>query len=308
MARILALLSITIALVLFPPAALALVSNNAVPGDATYIVKRKLEDGILLLASITPQTKAWFSVERSNRRFKEAAVLLTKNDQASTTLAELVDQTSAAAVAVTQVTDPVKKQELIEQLSQSIDQYNEGLSRAVGLPPTDASLPRAPIESEPTPTPSPTPEPTPGLAFSRAASSPSPTPVSTIEPTPVAMPIARISSPSPYPSLPPKPLPSPPTPDESVSVAASTPPRPHPTSPVNNQQQIEETQKKLEEIKKRLEEEREKEREKYREEHDRSDKEKKADRDDSKSKQSKDLKDVKNVRENALDEKSNSNN
>lgn len=256
MARILALLSITIALVLFPPAALALVSNNAVPGDATYIVKRKLEDGILLLASITPQTKAWFSVERSNRRFKEAAVLLTKNDQASTTLAELVDQTSAAAVAVTQVTDPVKKQELIEQLSQSIDQYNEGLSQAVGLPPTDAPLPRAPIESEPTPTPSPTPEPTPGLAFSRAASSPSPTPVSTIEPTPVAMPIARISSPSPYPSLPPKPLPSLPAPVESVSVAASTPPLQHPT-PVNNQQQIEEVQKKLEEIKKRLEEERE---------------------------------------------------
>jgi len=37
--KLLSIICLVLAIVLFPPAALALVSNNAVPGDATYPIK-----------------------------------------------------------------------------------------------------------------------------------------------------------------------------------------------------------------------------------------------------------------------------
>ncbi len=220
MARILTVLSLIMALILFPPAVLALVSNSAVPGDSTYPIKRKLEDGILLIASISPQTKAWFSVERSQRRFKEAAVLLNKGEQASTTLTELVDQTSTAARDVTQITDVVKKQELINQLSQSIKQYNQGLSQAAGLP--------AQIAAEPEPS-QPTPTPAAGLAFSRSTPTPSPTPSSSIAPKTTA------------------PVASPPI----ITTPAVQPITPS----YNKQQEVEKTKQELDKVSKFLDEE-----------------------------------------------------
>ena len=39
MIKLLSIICLVLAIVLFPPAALALVSNNAVPGDATYPIK-----------------------------------------------------------------------------------------------------------------------------------------------------------------------------------------------------------------------------------------------------------------------------
>ena len=46
MIKLLSIICLVLAIVLFPPAALALVSNNAVPGDATYPIKRALEVAI----------------------------------------------------------------------------------------------------------------------------------------------------------------------------------------------------------------------------------------------------------------------
>lgn len=237
MARILTILSLLLALILFPPATLALVSNSAVPGDATYMVKRKLEDVVLLIASLTPQSKAWFAVERSSRRFKEAAVLLNKGEQASTTLAELVDQTSTAAQEVTQINDPIKKQQLIEQLSQSITTYNEGLAIAANLPVATPTL------EEPLSTPTTTPTPAPATA----------------EPTPVAMPIPKLSTPPT--SGPKKPLPPLPsvTPTPTPQPTSAPQPAPQPITSTNDKkEQVDQTKKELEKIKKRLEEEREK--------------------------------------------------
>lgn len=165
MAKILTLLSLLIAFLLFPPATLALMSNNAVPGDMTYGIKRKLEDGILLLTSFNPSTKAWFAVERSGRRYKEAAILLSKGESASETLNELVLQTTAAANDISEINDITKKEELLSELSSSLAEYNQGLL-AVEEQSKNIALNVIPEPMEPSPTP--------GLAISRAQASPTP--------------------------------------------------------------------------------------------------------------------------------------
>lgn len=114
---------------LFPPAVLAVVSNNAVPGDTTYPVKRGLEDIIFAVASLNPATRAWFAAARSDRRFQEVTVLVARGKKAGDTLNELVEQTQIAANQIDQVSDPAQKAKLINQLSESITKYDTGLSQ-----------------------------------------------------------------------------------------------------------------------------------------------------------------------------------
>lgn len=171
MVKLLSTISLILALVLFPPAALALVSNNAVPGDVTYPIKRSLEDIIFAIASINPTARAWFAKARSDRRFKEVEVLITQGKQAGNTLNELVEQTQVAASQIAQVTDQAQRTELIEQLSGSIEKYDQGLKQFTPIPeatplpqatssPQSTTFPQVIIQ--PTPTPLPTASPTPG--------------------------------------------------------------------------------------------------------------------------------------------------
>lgn len=166
MARVFGIIFLILSILLFPPAALALISNNAVPGDTTYPIKRKLEDGILLIASFHPTTKAWFSVERSNRRFVEATALLGQGKAATETIDELVFQTEAAVDEVVKVNDNAQKDQLISQLSESIDKYDKGLAKASGavIEETAPLTPPPPVESTPVPTLTPIPQPTAGSA------------------------------------------------------------------------------------------------------------------------------------------------
>lgn len=170
MTRLLTILSLILALALFPPATLALISNNAVPGDTTYPVKRSLEDVIFAIASLNPVTKAWFAKARSDRRFKEFSTLVAQGKSASNTLNELVMQTEAAASEIKNINDPIRKQQLINQLSQSIDKYDQKLeevsqiSQAARPEPTQrpevSSIPVAtPIPAAPTPRQTVTPKP-----------------------------------------------------------------------------------------------------------------------------------------------------
>lgn len=129
MIKLLSIISIILAIVLFPPATLAVISNNAVPGDSTYPIKRSLEDVIFAVASINPTTKAWFAAARSDRRFKELTVLITQGKGATETLNELVEQTQVAASQIAQVTDEEEKAKLIEQLQVSIEKYDQGLQQ-----------------------------------------------------------------------------------------------------------------------------------------------------------------------------------
>lgn len=225
MTKLLATLSLVVVLVLFPPATMAVVSNNAVPGDVTYPVKRGLEDVIYAVASLNPVTKAWFAKARSDRRFQEITVLLTQGKEVSKTLNELVEQTRAAVNQIDRVSDLTQKGKLIRQLSDSITKYDQGLSQ-VPQPRPQASPTVQPSVSTQTPIPVPsivpTPTPDPELERTREElekikkrleelerqrqmqqQSPSPTPTSTPSPTPTPT-LTPTPRPTPVPTPTPK--------------------------------------------------------------------------------------------------------
>lgn len=240
MVKILSILSIILAIVLFPPAALALVSNNAVPGDFTYPIKRGLEAGIVKIASITPITRAWFSVERSNRRFRETTVLIVKGGNFSKTLDELVDQTVVAVKEINNVENPAQKKELVTKLSESIKKYDEGLAKAEQqLESNQASREAAAV---------PAPEPT----TAAQAIQPAPTTAAT-QPTTVPQPV-RSSQPASTPQV------IVPTSIPALPIATIIPiPIPTPTQLTSTNpsgRRLEEARRRLEEIRRRLEEER----------------------------------------------------
>lgn len=128
MIKIISILILVLFIVLLPPAVLAYASQDAIPGDGLYPVKRKLEDLILGVVSINPISKAWFALAYSRRRFSEATSLLDKNDRigASLSYKELVVQTQSVATQVQQVKDS----SLRTQLNKSILEYQQGLKDA----------------------------------------------------------------------------------------------------------------------------------------------------------------------------------
>lgn len=250
MAKFFSIFTLVLTLLLFPPAALALVSNDAVPGDATYPIKRKLEEAILLVASVSPTTKAWFSVEQSNRRFKETTALLAKGVAVSDSINELVLQTSTAADEINQIKDPVKKAELIKQLSDSISKYDQGLSKAqkkIAQTPTQVVPTPVVVQQTPTPTFTPvaqtTPSPslTPAMARSKSLISPQPSSRLSVSPSPV------VKQQSPTPSLIPSPNPQVDSPSPVVQSPVIVQP---PAQPGVSEEDraIEEARRKLKEI------------------------------------------------------------
>lgn len=206
MARFFSVLTLLVALLLFPPSTLALISNNAVPGDVTYPIKRKLEDFILLVASVHPTTKAWFSVEQSNRRYKEVAILLDKGTHVSQSINELVAQTNAAVVEINLVQDPVRKKELIKQLSTSISKYEQGLQTAEQKiakqsPSTDVPMPTSSQTTITDVSLSPTSTTVPAAIARAKKSNVSPSPVSSPSPAPSSTQPETTRSPRPNPSI-----------------------------------------------------------------------------------------------------------
>lgn len=139
-----ALLVLIVALLL--PTGLVFASQDAVPGDQTYPVKRGLENVIVRLAALHPSTRAFFKTDMANRRYKEAVTLIRRGDQASSeSLVELVTQTQAAAEDISQISDPSTKQQLVDNLSKQIVQYKAGLAQLETTAPPVASMPQPPV-------------------------------------------------------------------------------------------------------------------------------------------------------------------
>lgn len=245
MGRILSILFLVAIVMLLIPTGLVLASQNAVPGDSTYSIKRSLEKVILSLASLHPSTKAYFHADLMNRRYKEAVALIERGANASESLQELVAQTGTAAQIATTLSDKRQKGEYLDQLSKSIDQYEIKLSQ---------------IEERIVPLPSPTPtvqEPTT-----------QPTPIASSPPIvgPSEVPsVTLIASPKPSPETKPSPTVSPhqPTPIPLTEPSPTFQPQPiYQTPPVKlelneerNKKDIDEAKRKLKEIKKRLDDE-----------------------------------------------------
>lgn len=130
MGKIISNALIILMMVLFPPAALITVSQGAADGDLAYPIKRGLEDSILFLTSFNPTTRAYFAVARANRRYEETALLLSKGNNASSTLEELVTQSNTAAGDIGKISSASRRALLIADLSNSITRYDQGLAQA----------------------------------------------------------------------------------------------------------------------------------------------------------------------------------
>lgn len=129
MTKIISFIILVLLIILTPPAVLAYISQDAVPGDMAYPIKRKLEDGILLLASIHPTTKAYFSLAFSQRRFKEAKALIAQGKDANQTLGELSSQINSAVTDVIGVKNKFSKKELISDLKKDFLTYERELKQ-----------------------------------------------------------------------------------------------------------------------------------------------------------------------------------
>lgn len=128
MARVFSLVVMILGIILMPPAILAYVSNDAIPTNKVrYPIKRALENGILAIASLHPTSKAWFSVDRSKRRFKESKALLATGNIPFETLNELVVQTQEAKVEISRISESSERLKLFEEYKRSISEYKDGL-------------------------------------------------------------------------------------------------------------------------------------------------------------------------------------
>ena len=237
--KLLGIISLILAIVLFPPASLAVLSNNAVPGDSTYPIKRGLEDVIYAVASLNPTTKAWFAAARSDRRFQEFNTLIAQGKPSTNTLDELVAQADVTASEIKKIDDPLKKKELIDQYTKTIEKYDQGLQQ---VEQQVASKNLVPKEQ---------PQTTSSQSPVIIEVTPMPSAVTTQQPTPSPAPV-NVSSPkfTPKPSEEPKVSPTP-----TVTLQPSSP-----ASSGNGSQdrnEIENARKKLKEIEDQLKKDRE---------------------------------------------------
>lgn len=188
MLAILSKLVVVVMIAMFVPTGLVLASQEAIPGDATYPVKRALEGVIITLSSLHPGTRAFFHADLTKRRFKEAIALIRRGSNASNTLVELVSQTQTAVDIIDKIPDVSAKRVYIENLSTQIVEYQTTLKQfeddekiiveptppGIKISPTPESISPPEIyvtpkvESLPTPTPVrsgviPTTQPTPAI-------------------------------------------------------------------------------------------------------------------------------------------------
>lgn len=227
MFKIIQTLALVIMIVLFPPAALITISQNAVPGEMTYPLKLKLEDAVLFVASFTPVTKAWFALAQTNRRYAEASALLDQGINASESLERLVAQADITAGDIQRVQNVSQKEQIIGDLTRQITTYNESLSQSQIR--IDNKLT---AQGFPQPSPQSTPEPG-----------------STVAPTQTPKPSGKSETVE---------LRETPAPSQTASPTPRPTPSPQDQELIEQQRALEEARRRLEELKKKLEEEQKK--------------------------------------------------
>ena len=111
-------------------------SNDALPGDALYVVK-EMQEGIVAFALITDAQKAQWEVERVHRRLEEAEALAHKGELTEETevlitmkYAEQADRANVQIDAVEE-NDPQKAQALRVALTVGIEARAEALAMGV---------------------------------------------------------------------------------------------------------------------------------------------------------------------------------
>lgn len=195
---------------LLPITVLIFLSQDSIPGDLFYPVKRSLENVILAAASVSPATRAAFRTDLTEARFKEAQSLVLSKSNTSG-LSTFIDEVQGTKQEVTNLTSDVERKKAEEKLISKIEEYQSGLSTlqakteqnvityqfqetlSTPIPPTTVSnqnqtpqnfpSPTPTLTSIPTPILTPTPTPTPLSLPSSIQSSPTVTPLPTTVPS-----------------------------------------------------------------------------------------------------------------------------
>ena len=186
-----------------PITILIFLSQDTVPGDNFYPVKRGLENVILAAASVSPATRTAFKTDLTEARFKEAQSLVISKSNSSG-LTTFIDEVQSTQVDVANLKSDTERGKAEEKLLAKIDQYQNSLSNLQTK--TEQNLIAYSIQEVPTPTsistPSPitnkilTPTPTPlPLSSSQLKSSPTPLPDGGFVPTsiPTLTPIPTVA-------------------------------------------------------------------------------------------------------------------
>lgn len=279
-----------------PITVLIFLSQDSLPGDVFYPVKRGMENVILAAASVHPATRASFRTDLTEARFKEAQNLVVSKSNA-TALSTFIDEVESAQNDVAKLTNDEERSKAEEKLITKINEYQNGLSTLQAK--TEQNIiaynPKTPtsnqesqaIQNEQSPTPQPT-SPSQGgpsrqsflsptatamssqtpQVFSQIKTSPAIKSTPTPTPTPIPKPSVHIlSSPSPVETLVLTPTPTP-TPISTVTIVPTitltTPTAPVESPEVLEQKKIvhtiKETKVTLAKIKKELEEKKEEKR------------------------------------------------
>lgn len=218
----------TFLFLLAPFTVFVLISQNAVPGDAFYPLKRRLEDVVLVAAAAHPATRVAFRTNLTKRRFSEAeTLLLARLDTEG--LSNFVEEVQAARNEAEAISDPVKKEELVKELNNSLTEYAQRLTtvrqqvasqtketiQSVPTQPPPQGVTPQPQQTTPvqqrTNTPTPVPLPPAGGEAPPPTSTPIPVTQPTLTPSPAEpSPTYALPSPTPTPQV------LPPTPTDKI--------------------------------------------------------------------------------------------
>lgn len=193
---------------LLPVTVLIFLSQDSIPGDFFYPLKRSLENVVLAAASVNPSTRAAFKTDLTEARFKEAQGLITSRSNISG-LTTFIDEVQSTRLEVTNLKNDTQREKAQEKLISKIEEYQNNLSVLEAK--TEQKLISYGIQEIPTSAPSPiaqseTVTPSQGQTFSNLSPTPIPTiiliptqtKISTPTPTnafmPTSMPVGQASS------------------------------------------------------------------------------------------------------------------
>lgn len=126
--KILNYTSWTILILFAPITILIFMSQNSLPGDFFYPLKRGLEGIVLAASSVSPATKVAFKTDLTNTRYKEAeALLLAKSD--TNGLSDFVTEVQTTQNDLLRLADLEDRERLSQELITKIDEYEQKLTQ-----------------------------------------------------------------------------------------------------------------------------------------------------------------------------------
>ena len=189
---------------LLPITVLIFLSQDSIPGDFFYPVKRSMENVILAAASVNPATRAAFRTDLTQARFKEAQSLVVSRSNASG-LTTFVDEVRGTQLEVASLKNDAQRVKAEEKLAAKIQEYQNGLSTLetktqqniiayqFQASPIPILIPTSITISTTTPVPTSTPV---GQASSASSDASAPTPTLIPSPSSITSPLTSTQNPT----------------------------------------------------------------------------------------------------------------